>query len=277
MNTTVAARAPTLPGLLPDVEALRLAESFRTYEEYGQAVLDRMPTADEKQAMTRRSQDIASALKLIGDGVMAKAEAAEIIAGLLVGYGYARGDKAAAQTVTVYVKHLETVPLFAIRAACEDVKAGRVFDVDRRTGNRVPLSPDKEPSTVRLRAVAQKHVDALLAEQWKFDRVLRAKRALPPPVPEAERARIAAKFANLGEDLKAATADDDLERENVAARVAERMNAARDEDILAEYARLGVEPVRSGGLLVSPELARRTGRAVAAQPESRNGDADFYL
>ena len=277
MNTTVAVRSPTLPGLLPDVEALRLAESFRRFDEYGQAVLDRMPTALERQIMLARSADIAAALAPVSDRPTVRAEAAEIIAGLLVGYGYARGDKAAAQTITVYVKHLDSVPLFAIRAACEDVKAGRVFDVDPKTGNRKPLNPDKEPSTIRLRTVAQKHVDDLRAEQWKFDRVLRAKRALPPPASEEERARLASKLANLGEDLRAKAATEDLDREAVAARVADAMNVARDRDILAEYARLGVEPVRSGSLLVSPELARRTGRAVADQAESRNGDADFYL
>ena len=263
MNTSIATRAPTLPGLLPDVEALRLAEGFRAQEQDGQMVLARMPTPDEKETLARRTAEIAIVLEPVGSDRMRQAEASEIIAGLLVGYGYARGDKAAAQTVAVYVKHLDMLPVFAIRAACEDVKAGRVYDIDARTGNRKPISPDKEPSTVRLRQVAEKHVDALLAEKWKFDRVLRAKRALPPPLDEAGRVRMAAKLIGLKEDLQAADAEEDLEREAAAARLAERQNASRDDMILAEYKQLGIEPIyAANGILVSPSLAKMTGALV---------------
>jgi hypothetical protein len=259
MTTNLALREPTLPGLLPDAEALALADSFKTELDGHRIILDRMPTAVERQMMVRRSSEIGAALKPLS--IAQIPAAAEAIAGLLVGYGYARGDRAAEQTVTVYVKHLEQVPLFAIRAACEDVKAGRVFDVDQRTGNRKPLNPDKEPSTIRLRQIAQKHVDALEAERWRFDKVLMAKRALPPPADPAMRKRIEKLFFGLRERLAANMAGEDLAAAEDAVRKTEAKIESRRLEVAAEYERLGVEPVSIAGTVVSPELARKYGLA----------------
>ena len=267
----VAARPPTFPGLLPDAEALMLADSFQTHIDGLELVVDRMPTAIDRQILARRSAAIDEALRPVSE--TGRAPAAEVIAGLLVGYGYIRNDPHAEQTITVYVKHLETIPLFAVRAACEDVKGGRVFDIDQRTGNRRPISPDKEPSTVRLRMVAQKHVDALKAEQWRFDKVLRAKRAVAAPASEEERRRVAELFKGLQASLTAGVATEDVERAAELARKAEEGRRARDQEIVAEYVELGIEPMKIAGVLISPELARQQ-RMYSRKVSAEESDED---
>ena len=262
----VATRDPTLPGLLPDVEAMALADSFRTHVDGIELVIDRMPTTIERQTMKRRSDEIGAALRSVTHSD--RVAAAEEIAGLLVAYGYARGDREAAQTVAVYVKHLETMPLFAIRAACEDVKAGRVFDIDQRTGNRKPISPDKEPSTIRLRMVAQKHVDKLEAERWQFEKVLMAKRALPPPADPAMRKRVEGLFVDLKNTLAANMAGEDLAAAESAARRTQSETERRQREVAAEYERLGVEPVTIAGVMMSPELAHKSG--ISPKPAPRD-------
>lgn len=242
---------PTLPGLVPDLEAARLADSFRPVHEGQHVVIDRKPTDAERAILEKRLAAINAELLPISTNAAARGAAAEVIAGLLVGYGYARGDKRAAQTVTVYVNHLETVPLFAVRAACEDVKSGRVFDTDKRTGNRVPLSPDKEPSTIRLRAVAQRHVDVLKTERWRFQRVLTAKIA-PPPISDVERARVAAGFEALKDELVTRNAETNLAEQAASAAVAEADLKRIREAILAEYRREGLEPVYSDTARTEP-------------------------
>src|SRR3990167_4735563 len=121
MSTQVAMREPTLPGLLPNVEAFELAKSSGATLDGFEMVIVRMPTAAERQIMTSRNAALSQALTPISESREAQAEAATVVASLLVGYGSTRRDKAAAETVTVYLEHLRRVPLFAIRAACEDV------------------------------------------------------------------------------------------------------------------------------------------------------------
>jgi hypothetical protein len=257
MNTQLVNQDPTLPGLLPNVEVLRLAQSFRTYDEGGELVIDRMPSAAERHLLIERSQELGVALQPIAERSANQVEAGAVIAALLVGYGISRNDKSSGQTIAVYIKHLESVPLFAIKAACDDVRFGRVYDVDRRTGNRIPLDPDYPPSTVRLRMVAQKHIDAMFAEKYAFDKVLRAKRALPALPSEAERARVSEQLKGLARDIAARSASEDLEGIERAARRAEESRSLSERLILAEYARLGMKPERVAGILVSPELARK--------------------
>ncbi len=259
MSKQLAAHEPTLPGLLPDAEALRLAEVFRAKFEGSCFVVERMPTTVERQTLQRRSAQLTEVLRPIGDGG-GRVAASEAIAGLLVAYGYGRNDPRADETITVYVKHLSEVPLFAIRAACEDVRAGRVHDVDRRTGNRVPLSPDKEPSTIRLRAVAQKHVDRVAAEKYAFDKVLMAKRAVEPPASDAERAAVGARFQELAADLARQTAKKELDDAEELAAEVEARRARGDRLIEAEYEALGLTPVRnSAGTLVSLSMMKASG------------------
>lgn len=273
MTTDLTIREPTLPGLLPNVEAINLANSFGAALDGSGYVVARMPTLLERQVLSSRSSAIERALRPIRETREDRAAAGEAIAGLLVGYGYARNDPAAEQTIAVYVKHLETIPLFAVVAACEDVRAGLVYDVERRTGNRIPLSPDKEPSTIRLRAVAQKHVDKLADEKYRFDRVLRANRTLPAPIGEAERAVVADKFKELQADMVRRAAASGLgteltpaEREKLqAARAAaeDRRRAAAERLIVGEYEGLGLAPVRSpNGILISLAMMLSNGWVV---------------
>lgn len=250
---------PTLPGLLPNVEALALANSFGARLEVYEVMVVRMPTMAERQILSSRNDALAGALTPIGDRREDQVTAASVIASLLVGYSSARKDKSAAETVTVYLEHLKTVPLFAIRAACEDVKAGRVYDVERRTGNRIPLDPDFPPSTVRLRSVAQKHVEVMASEKYRFELVLRAKRALPPPISEEERTAVGERFKELQADMAARAAISSLEETAAKLARADEQRARGERLIVAEYEALGLEPVRNGGILCSLSMLKNAG------------------
>lgn len=259
----VEVHEPTLPGLLPDKDALDVARSFTTVLDGHEFLIDRMLDQAERDVLTRRASALSDVLMPLSKRRSDQVAAASVIAALLVGYGVGRKDRAAAETVTVYLEHLKSVPLFAIRAACEDVKAGRVFDVDRRTGNRTPLDPDFPPSTVRLRAVAEKHVKAVEDEKFVFDRVLRAKRTLPPPIPEAERRIVAARFKELTDDMHRREAQQDLDRVEARARTDEEARARGDRLIEVEYRSAGLEPVRNGaGMLVSLSSMKLAGWTV---------------
>jgi hypothetical protein len=266
----LAPTEPMLPGLLPNVEALELANSFGAGIDGLEIVVNRMPTMIERQVMAERNNALAHALVPIGERREDQVQAAAVIASLLVGYSSARKDKAAAETVTVYLEHLKGVPLFAIRAACEDVKAGRVYDVEKRTGNRIPLDPDFPPSTVRLRTVARRHVDVLASEKDRFDRVLRARRTLPPPISQAERELVGERFKDLQAEMRSRSAAADLEE---AARKVERaadQRARGDRLIRAEYEALGlVPPTTDGGALVSLSMLRSAGWTVQETPFGR--------
>lgn len=255
----IAVHAPTLPGLLPNVEALRLAQSFHAMLEGHEVLVDRLPTAVERQQLSARADALAVALRPIGESSDDRGGASVAIAAMLVGYGAGRKDKAAAETVAVYLEHLGGIPLFAVRAACDDVKCGRVYDVEKRTGNRIPLDPDFPPSTVRLRSVAQKHVDELAIEKWRFDRLLRAKRIIAPPISEAERARMAENFKGLQRDMASRSAATELEEAERKARLADEARARNEQTIVAEYAALGLEPVRNGGILCSLSMMKSAG------------------
>lgn len=253
--------APTIPGLLPDAEALALALSLDARIDGLNVTVTRMPTTVERQVMAARSEAIGKAIRPMAPSERPAAAAA--IAGLLVGYGYARNDPRAAETIATYVAHLADMPLFAVVAACDDVRERRVYDTDPRTGNRKPLNPDKEPSTIRLGTIAQKHVDRLSAERYAFDKVLLAKKVLPAPPSQEEREHVAGKLKQLSEDLRAHSAEEDLKvRQRDAARADEKRKGG-DRLIRDEYEALGLEPVEQGGLLVSLSMLLASGWTVA--------------
>ena len=244
---------------MPNAEALALAESFRAQFDGATAVVNRMPSIVERQILSARSEAIGKVLAPIAETHTAQVEAAAAIGGMLIGFGIARADKSPAETISVYVKHLGSLPLFAIKAACADITGGRVYDVDRRTGNRIPLDPDHPPSTIRVRSVAQKHVDELAAEKWKFDKVLAAKRAIETAPSPAARAVIARGFDELKAVLEQNSAKNSIEEEERAAARAVETAKNNERFILDQYATLGLEPIRNGAVLVSPELAKNTG------------------
>lgn len=190
-NQVATVAAPTLPGLLPDIEALRLADGLYVGIDGAEVLVRRLPTQVERQMLDRRRAEIEAVMAPVaasrGEGENARA----LIAQLLTGYGNTRQDKSATDTRETYYQHLRKMPLFAIRRAIDDVLNFRVYDVDPKTGGRTPLSVDFAPSPIRMRAVAQKHVDALGDEQWRIERVLRARRTIAPTISEEERARVA--------------------------------------------------------------------------------------
>jgi hypothetical protein len=259
MNRALTTQSSILPGLSPEPELERFAESFRPQLDGIQFAVARLPSMVERQQFATRSSQIEAALRPISASRSERELAGEVLMGMLIGWTIIRNDPNAAETAAVYVKHLESIPLFAIRAACEDIKANRVYDVDQRTGNRIPLNKDHPPSTIRVRSVAQKHVDELAAQKWKFDKVLMAKRTHDVgPGPE-ERARVAAGFLTLSRQLSDGLLEVNQANEHVRAWRLELVRRRREGEMLEEYAALSAVPQKISGYLISPQLARRLG------------------
>lgn len=252
---------PILPGLVPDAEVLALARSFLAVEEYGEMRLDRMPTTLEREQLSKRSSQIAVALEPLQSRGADAIEAKKVLADLFMGYGVMRAmdDEAFRKTVAAYVYHLRDVPLFALRAAVDDFQNHRVYDVDRKTGVRTSVGLDHAPASYRIKTVCEKHAAKLYAEQIEFDRVLRARKTLPPAIPAEERARVGEALRQFAKDFRASVTEDEAEENR--RRVERQQEQMRREEaaMLAEYERLGIPPVRIGGVIASPYLARKLG------------------
>ena len=80
---------------------------------------------------------------------------------------------------------------------------------------------------------------------------------LAPVIAPEERAKVGEGLKQLAEGMRGRIELEDTERKAEQARRAVEDN---DRLILAEYARLGIEPRYSGGQLVSPSLLRATGQ-----------------
>lgn len=250
---------PMLPGLMPEREADELMMSFRATSQGIIHFVSRLPTRFEREKLAKRRDDIARAMRAIRDSMTEQDDALQDLGGFLLGYGITRNnDRKAAETASAYLKELMDFPLFAIRAAIDDVKNNRVFDVDPKTGNKTRLSPDYPPSTTRMRMIAQKHVDTKGREKWEFDRVLAAKRAYDPPEDPKMRAKVEAGLKELTASMTATQkARIDAERNSVDAQRNRAAMAMRQrETILKEYEALGIAPVMCGSAPMSVTLAR---------------------
>lgn len=265
MTRQIATYHPALPGLVPDDDARALAQSFHVVVEGSTLLIDRLPTVSEREQLANRLARIEQALVAVQPEE--RTDAQQAIADLLMAYGIVRADPNSAQTVATYVYHLQNLPLFAIKRACEDVKNGRVFDVDRN-GNRRPIDATYPPSTIRLRAVADKHANELYAESLAFRRVLTARKLLANPISAEERKIVGEGLAALGAEIRAREAERDLDAKAARMKFDQEVRARTESRMVAEYDAAGVEPVRIAGILLSLELAVKLGHVRPKQGQT---------
>lgn len=217
------------------------------------------PSAEQRQRMVARHQQLMAALtghdrKVIGLAVM----------DLLGCYRNALKPGETAKSVAVkYVQELHGLPTWACERACVSI----------RLGHAPGISLDYPPSTIALRKLVETYVAAAVREANEISEVLRAEKAHEPITPEA-RQELAHKLAKLADELAAKDAE---EVEQLAAHhIAEREQRAREahrRQIEAEYARIGVDPVETAGMLVTPSLLKSLGRdprAPRRQPDEED-------
>jgi hypothetical protein len=268
--------APMLPGTASAADALRLAESFQIeVEGFGKpALLDRLPTPDERRLLQARNADLRSQLRPANLAVADQERGRGALSLMFGGYPSMRGQTPREKNALIdtYWGHLQSLPAFAIIRACDDVIHNRVADLD----------PDWPPTTPRIVKQAQGYVAKAAAEQMRLEHILSAQKAMVPLMDQAARDRVAAGLNELAKAIDVGTevmgAEDRAKRRSAGASFSER-------EILRQYRAAGIEPRYTGGgkLLVSPALAeygkRELGRmaehgqqrAVEAERDKREG------
>lgn len=152
-----------------------------------------------------------------------------------------------------YVEVLADLPLWAIQRVCKAVERGLVEGI----------SLDFPPSTARLRAAVEEEVEPIWTEGLQIGRLCRAQIKRKISAEESERLMKACTAWLDRSDPIAKQIFDSMEgeRRKVEAARIERGKIAAEKSLLAEYGRLGMEPVRGpDGLLISPSLLRVLGR-----------------
>lgn len=214
-------------------------------------LLRRKLTADERASLSRRLAEIDPHL-----GASRTAEVAKAVAEMFAAFSSARAGEAEAKSmVAAYVAVLKDLPLWAIKRAC-----GRFArsEVEASEVGAKHLDTAFPPSAGQVRAVARAIVDPVGAEAVKVGLALRGAVEEPPIGPE-ERARVAARFKELSARLRP------VEDPKIEARKAESLRRSAETSqrmIEAEYRRAGLEPVMSGGFLVSLATLRSLGWTV---------------
>ncbi len=228
---------------------------FTVFDEGG-LVLNRMPTATERQMLQNRKSELGRALMPTRE-TEADSIALRLSLSMWLG-GYsslAHADNVG--LVASYVSYLQEKPLWAILRAIQASKDGRLEVFDGK-GATLPLSTAFAPSAQTMLDAATGYVRSYDAERDKIGNVLAARRLMrPEPTPES-RARVGEMMTNLAKTITAPfDAEADRRRTEARAALTKRNKERRDAEIIAEYARLGVEPqYATEGVLVSPELLR---------------------
>jgi hypothetical protein len=153
--------------------------------------------------------------------------------------------------VTSYVAELKGVPTWAVSRACYQIRTGAAPDI----------SQDHPPSTIRVRVLALSIAQPSITEVIQIERLLTARKWVPPATP-GERAKVNEKFGKLVSDLTAKARVADPAGDEARERTLQRLAAFGDRAIENVYRSAGVEPRSSGGMLISPSLARAVGGAV---------------
>lgn len=203
----------------------------------------RNPMSDEsRRRLTQRRDDLRRSITDRNRGQMM----ADISAMLACYHTYAAMTKAEVSKIaTNYVVNLNGIPTWAISRACYQIRTGAVSDI----------SLDHPPSTIRVRVLAMSVAQPSIAEVIQIERLLAARKYVPPATPE-QRAAVNTAFGKLVGDLVAKASVVDHVGPEGRERALNKLAASRDRLIEAMYREDGVEPRRSGGMLISPSLVR---------------------
>lgn len=248
-NQVVVAQ-PALPGLAPDVEAATIAAAYHArIDDYGQGVLGlpTLPTAQERAILEQRLGELSRALQPISYAVADRERAMKAFGRLFLGYPTLENVNKAEKAAT-YTIDLGDLPAFAIEAAVDDVKKGRIKDLD----------PDYPPSSPRMYKIAAAHRDEIAAKEKRpIERVLSVKMLSKPVQTPKEAAKVGELMRDLASGLRVDLDDADLRERK---KLFEKQVAGDDRMRHREWAGLGLEPItyRMGGrdVVMSVAMAR---------------------
>lgn len=211
----------------PQVEAIiRNRVVFRA--EHGSFELDRELTPPERGHLQARKAEISRHLRPLGTASEEKRRLALALGSLFLGYPQLRSDNAAAERITAYIDALSGFPIAAALQAVEDVKTGKVDDLD----------PDYPPTSVRMGEIASKYVRKVRRERTEVEAVLAAKVG-EPDVPDDVRKARAEELLAYSAKIRAEADADRIDRVGeFNAVVADKTR----EYIAAEWRRHGLEP-----------------------------------
>jgi hypothetical protein len=194
-------------------------------DRFGADVMPTLPSMAFRKELDGRRKELNSLLRPISlASEERKRVGAEVLA-FLAGFLDARGTR---ETVALYVSHFADQPMFAILAALDDFKNGRVWDT-KADGTRLPFTVDRAPSAYRMLDQIKKRASDLQEERFRISRVLAVKKTLEPEVPKAERDRVQVLLSELADHMRigvAARNAEDRERNRAEAQAA-RDRAAR--------------------------------------------------
>jgi hypothetical protein len=172
-----------------------------------------------------------------------------------------------AAVVGKYLDELAAVPTWAVCIACAKIKAGTAIDV----------STTYRPTTIQVRVLCRSVMADCVTENHLITEALNAPFDGAEPSKEIKD-RVQAKLRTFSDELRTRVMDEsrgiggtiEARRINRARSAMDaRSRSAAERAVLAEYKNLGIEPVYSGGVLVSPTLLRRLDRLPAAKRGKR--------
>ena len=261
MGTEVDNFQPGLPGLTQPAAIRRLVDSFSMFDEGTEVVINRQPSSAERQALTGRLSEIAPALLSLGASMTAKKKASQMLAAFFAGYPSLLNADAPG-LVTAYVADLVNVPLFALERALDDIKHGRV--TVRERGREMPLDRSWPPASTIVYDQAVRVMSDLEGEAIKIRRVLGRTKLSRPEISADQSAIDAPRVRAMADEairqLQKPDPLDLVRLEQVEKTRRESIRRQRedfDANVLDQYHQLGVDPVYSDDVLVSPELARK--------------------
>jgi hypothetical protein len=205
----------------------------------GKATTIALPSPVLRRAIDERFADVQRALMPLQRSDAEKKRAGVAVAAMLAGWIGAKVADPAAK-VQAYVAVLGDLPSWAVERACLAVARGHVDG----------LSPDFPPSAARLHQLGAELVEVLRREADDLHRVRVAEHVVT--ITPEERARVGAKFKDLGEEL---TRRDVAEKSDSRAGV-QRSVERNDAEIEREWRGLGLKPMQAAGRPISVALAK---------------------
>lgn len=235
-----------------DVETLVKDLASGMKHERSQLTLVRLPTDEERIALQARQIALVNQMRSITytaadkkPSQLAGAAVAEMLHGFEAWKSKGKDELGKQDTIGWYVHELRDMPLFAIEAACQDVRQSRVPD----------LNPDWPPSSARMVALARTHADGAKKQHALVKAILGISHVREPEIDQqAKSQRVGEGLRALAETLAETTEKIERERrDEIAAKSIKRT----DQEILQEHKANNVKPIMAGGMPVSISLRKK--------------------